>query len=93
MLQHPVPQRQQHVMCCAGPSILQRPVRDDNASVGEHLLLGFAAALQTQPTCWWVAAAYLAWCPTHGEQTMAELLTHVPIQAVSNLKVQAALGS
>ncbi len=71
--------------CPAGPSIVQRPVRDDNASVGEHLLLGFAAALQTQPTCWWVAAAYLAWCPTHGEQTLAELLTHVPIQAVSEL--------
>ena len=46
----------------------------------EKLTLAYAHSLMPYPTTWHVAAAYLAWCPCHGAETMQQLLSQLPIQ-------------
>lgn len=47
----------------------------------EFYTLEAAAALMPHPTTWPLAAAYLAWCPTHGQAALQAMLRRLPLQA------------
>ena len=52
----------------------------EGGDLSEKLTLAYAHSLMAYPTTWHVAAAYLAWCPCHGEEAMQQLLSQTPIK-------------
>ena len=61
--------------------------------MAEKLTLAYAHSLMPYPTTWHVAAAYLAWCPCHGAETMQQLLSQLPIQAGPGLMLTSCYST
>ena len=64
----------------AGKSVLSTTLEHEGGDLSEKLTLAYAHSLMAYPSTWHVAAAYLAWCPCHGEEAMQQLLSQMPMK-------------
>ena len=64
----------------AGKSVLSTTLEHEGGDLSEKLTLAYAHSLMAYPTTWHVAAAYLAWCPCHGEEAMQQLLSQTSVK-------------
>ena len=61
--------------------MLSRELRHAGGSQVEFYGLEYAAALMPHAPTWPLAAAYLAWCPAHGQAALEALLRRLPLDA------------
>jgi nuclear pore complex protein Nup85 len=61
--------------------VLARELRHAGGSQVEFYALEYAAALMPHAPTWPLAAAYLAWCPAHGQAALEALLRRLPLDA------------
>ena len=64
-----------------GASVLGQELRHAGGSQVEFYVLEYAAALAPAGPTWPLAAAYLAWCPAHGQAALEALLRCLPLEA------------
>ena len=65
----------------AGAGVLGQELRHAGGSQVEFYALEYAAALMPHAPTWPLAAAYLAWCPAHGQAALEALLARLPLDA------------
>lgn len=61
--------------------MLGQELRHAGGSQVEFYTLEYAAALAPHGPTWPLAAAYLAWCPAHGQAALEALLRRLPLDA------------
>lgn len=64
-----------------GAGVLGQELRHLGGSQVEFYTLEYAAALMPHAPTWPLAAAYLAWCPAHGQAALEALLRRLPLEA------------
>lgn len=65
----------------AGAGVLNQELRHAGGSQVEFYTLDYAAALAPHSPTWPLGAAYLAWCPAHGQAALEALLRRLPLDA------------
>ncbi|PRW33780.1 nuclear pore complex NUP85 [Chlorella sorokiniana] len=65
----------------SGAGVLAQELRHAGGSQVEFYTLEYAAALAPHGPTWPLAAAYLAWCPAHGQAALDALLRRLPLDA------------
>lgn len=65
----------------AGAGVLGQELWHAGGSQVEFYTLEYAAALAPHGPTWPLAAAYLAWCPAHGQAALETLLRRLPLEA------------
>lgn len=65
----------------SGAGVLNQELRHAGGSQVEFYTLDYAAALAPHSPTWPLAAAYLAWCPAHGQAALEDLLRRLPLDA------------
>lgn len=64
-----------------GAGVLGQELRHAGGSQVEFYTLEYAASLMPHAPTWPLAAAYLAWCPAHGQAALEALLRRLPLDA------------
>ncbi len=70
--------------------MLSRELPHLGGSQVEFYTLEYAASLMPHAPTWPLAAAYLAWCPAHGQAALEALLHALPLDAADPWPAQKA---